>query len=243
VRIPNEPVDDPGGPLSELLRLQSQFQSRLAEETLSYLRSLQGAAAPAVPGTVLVPDSESLLEARGQPGGSVELALELENRQRVHCMVRPLLGELVSATGVTWQPDAEARPPSRLVAPGEVIELVLVVSLPAGLPPTTYRGSLLLLGFRKGALPVAISVATPRAARKSKAAAEAVTPVKAARKSKATVGAVTPARAARKSKAAAGPVTPRKASRKSKAVAGPVTPAKPSPGRAGGSPRDSGEQR
>jgi hypothetical protein len=177
VRIPNEPVEDPSGPLAELLRLQSQFQSRLAEETMSYLRSLQGTAAPAAPGTVLVPDPESTLEAKGKPGASVELRLELENRQRVHCMVRPLLGELVSATGIIWQPDAEIQPPSRLVAPGEVTELTIAVRLPAGLPAATYRGSLLLLGFRKGALPVTISVAKPRAARKSRSAARSSTPV------------------------------------------------------------------
>ena len=157
MRIPNEPADDPNGPLAELLHLQTQFQARLAEETLGYLRRLQGATAPAAPGTVLVPDPQATLEARGQPGGSVTLELELENRQRVHCMVRPLLGELVSSTGVTWQPDAEAHPPSRLVAPLELAEVEIRVALPAELPPETYRGALVLLGFRKGGLPVAIS--------------------------------------------------------------------------------------
>jgi hypothetical protein len=161
MRIPNEPADDPGGALAELLRLQTQFQARLAEETLGYLRRIQGATAPAAPGTVLVPDPEATLEAHGHPGDSLTLELELENRQRVHCMVRPLLGELVSSTGVTWQPDADAHPPSRLVAPLELAELEIVVTLPAELPPETYRGALVLLGFRKGALPVAISATAP----------------------------------------------------------------------------------
>ena len=39
----------PPNPLSDWLRLQSDFQARLADETLRYLRRLQGAVAPATP--------------------------------------------------------------------------------------------------------------------------------------------------------------------------------------------------
>jgi hypothetical protein len=158
VRIPNEPANEPGSALGELLRLQTQFQARLAEETMSYLRRLQGAAAPAAPGTVLVPDPEATLAVEGRPGERAEFRFEVENRQRVHCMVRPMLGELVDATGVTWQPDAQADPPSRLVAPDETAELSIAVTLPRELPAGMYRGALVLLGFRNDALPVAISV-------------------------------------------------------------------------------------
>jgi hypothetical protein len=208
MRIPNEPADDPSGPLAELLRLQTQFQARLAEETLTYLRRLQGATAPATPGTVLMPDPNTTLEARGRCGQSVELRVELENRQRVHCMVRPLLGELVSASGVAWQPEAEAEPPTRLVAPGEWVEMVITVALPDALPSGTYRGSLVLLGFRKGALPVSISAEA--------AEHEPAEPTAPARRSEGTRSAST---------AAAG--SARRATRRSPASAKPTAPAKP----------------
>jgi hypothetical protein len=156
-----------------LLRLQAQFQARLAEEALGYMRRLQGATAPAAPGTVLVPDPDTTLEARGRCGGTVELRVELENRQRVHCMVRPLLGELVSAQGVTWHPEAEVHPPTRLVAPGETAEVVIAVVLPPVLPAATYRGSLVLLGFRKGGLPVSITAETAESEPASPAPAKA----------------------------------------------------------------------
>jgi hypothetical protein len=176
VRIPNEPANESGGALGELLRLQTQFQARLAEETMSYLRRVQGAAAPAAPGTVLLPDRDATLAAEGRPGESAELRLEVENRQRVHCMVRPMLGELVDATGVTWRPDAQADPPSRLVAPDEAAELSIAVMLPSELPAGTYRGALLLLGFRNDALPVAISVGEAKAPAKAKARAPRTRP-------------------------------------------------------------------
>ena len=158
VRVPNDPSGEPGGAMGELLRLQTQFQARLAEETISYLRRLQGAAAPNAPGTVLVPEPGTVLEAAGVPGHSLELSLEVENRQRVHCMITPLLGVLVDAAGVTWSPDAAAVPPSRLVGPGEEARLELAVAVPAELPPGTYRGALLLQGFREGGVPVALAI-------------------------------------------------------------------------------------
>ena len=159
VRIPNDPSGDTGGSLGELLRLQTQFQARLAEETIAYLRRLQGAAAPNAPGTVVVPEPGEALEARGEPGGNAELVLEIENRQRVHCMVTPQLGPLVDAAGVTWSPAVQAQPPSQLVGPGEVARLTLQVTLPAQLPPGTYRGVLILQGFREGGVPVSVEVA------------------------------------------------------------------------------------
>ncbi len=55
MRISNDSNGAAGSPFSELLHLQTDFYTRLADETLRYLRRLQGAAAPAVPGTVLKP--------------------------------------------------------------------------------------------------------------------------------------------------------------------------------------------
>lgn len=165
VRIDNDPSGDPGGggggSLGELLRLQTQFQARLAEETIAYLRRLQGAAAPNAPGTVVVPAEGESLAARGAPGGVAELVIEIENRQRVHCMVTPQLGPLVDATGVTWSPAVEAAPPSQLVGPGEVTALTLHVAIPPELPTGTYRGVLILQGFRDGGVPVSVEVAAP----------------------------------------------------------------------------------
>lgn len=158
VRVPNDPAGPPGNPLSELVRLQTEFQARLAEETISYLRRLQGAAAPASPGTVVMPDGDSTLHATAKPGGSAKLELEIENRQRVHCMVTPALGQLGAASGVTWMPAAEASPPSLLVAPEQVVSLAVAVAVPPELPPDTYRGMLVLQGFRQGGVPVAIAV-------------------------------------------------------------------------------------
>jgi hypothetical protein len=158
VRIPNDPAGSPGNAVSEFLRLQTEFQARLAEETIAYLRRLQGAAAPASPGTVVMPDGDETLKGTAKPGGSAELELEVENRQRVHCMVTPALGQLVAPSGVTWMPSMQATPPSLLVAPEQVAGLSLAVAVPAELPPDTYRGMLVLQGFRQGGIPVAIAV-------------------------------------------------------------------------------------
>jgi hypothetical protein len=158
VRVPNDPAGSPGNPLSELVRLQTEFQARLAEETISYLRRLQGAAAPASPGTVVMPDGDGTLHATAKPGGSAALELEIENRQRVHCMVTPALGQLVAPSGVTWMPAVEAAPPSLLVAPEQVVALALAVTVPTELPPDTYRGLLVLQGFRQNGIPVAVTV-------------------------------------------------------------------------------------
>ena len=153
-----------GGAFSELLRLQTEFQARLAEETLNYLRRVQGAAAPAAPGTVLVPRDDATLTAAGSPGSTVVLRLEIENRQRVHCVVTPMIAPLVNGDGVTWFPSTDARPPSTLLAPGQMRTLEVAVPLPAELPPATYRGALLLQGFGDGGVTVAIEATAPAGA-------------------------------------------------------------------------------
>jgi hypothetical protein len=172
MRVSNEP-GGPSGPTSafaELFRLQSDFQARLAEETLRYLRRLQGTVVPAAPGTVVMPEPELELRAEGAPGAQATLTLEIENLQRMHCMVTPQLTPLVAATGVTWFPATESTTSSKLVAPNTVERLTLPMSIPKELPAGEYRGALLLQGFRKNSLPVAITVignAAPPSAKKS----------------------------------------------------------------------------
>ncbi|HEY7422147.1 MAG TPA: hypothetical protein VH541_09050 [Gaiellaceae bacterium] len=164
-RVSNEPGGGQGGVFGELVRLQTEFQARLAEETLQYLRRLQGAAAPATPGTVLLPDEEAVLRGSGSRGSVVELSLEIENRQRVHCLVSPMLGPLVNADGVTWFPEVEAVPSTSLVPPGEARQQRVRVVVPMEIPFATYRGALLLQGFGDGAVPVAVEVPEPARAR------------------------------------------------------------------------------
>jgi hypothetical protein len=166
-----EGQEQPSGAFAELFRLQAEFQSRLAEETLRYLRRLQGALVPASPGTVVQPSDGLILRGRGEPGGSVDLALEVENLQRVHCMLNPQLSPLVSDAGVTWFPAPDTDSGSRLLPPGTTEHLVITVPVPAELPRGTYRGALLLQGFRHSSVPVVIEagaapVKTARRARK-----------------------------------------------------------------------------
>lgn len=158
MRVSNEPGGGATGALSELFRLQADFQARLAEETLRYMRRLQGAVVPAAPGTVMMPAEGLELWAAGKPGGRAELSLEVENLQRVHCMVTPQLTPMVSAAGVTWFPEAEMTTASRLLAPAAVERIAIPVLIPAELPEGEYRGALLLQGFRQSTIPVTIAV-------------------------------------------------------------------------------------
>jgi hypothetical protein len=154
-------TNDPGlagvrGPIDDLLRLQTDFQQRLASETLRYLRRLQGIVGPVVPGTLVLPDPGLELRGSAAPGGTVTLEVEIENRQRVHCLVSPMLSPLVSDRGVTWFAEAVVEPGSVLLAESESGSVRISVPVPADSPPGTYRGALLLHGFEKGALPVRI---------------------------------------------------------------------------------------
>jgi hypothetical protein len=159
-----------------MFRLQADFQARLAEETLRYLRRLQGSMMPAAPGTVVMPSDELELRAIAEPGAKAELAVEVENLQRVHCMVTPQLTPLVSTAGVTWFPATDPATASRLIAPNAMERLAIIVAIPQELPIGEYRGALLLQGFRKNSLPVVVSVgrteapAPPAAERKPKRA-------------------------------------------------------------------------
>ena len=159
VKITNErPGSEGENPFADLFRLQTEFQTRLAEETLRYLRRISGALGPAAPGTVVVPDAGAPLSVTASPGERATLTLELENLQRVHCVVTPQLSPLVSDAGATWFPATEPPSAMRLVAPGETVTLEIGLRLPADLPPATYRGALVLQGFRNGAVRVAVTV-------------------------------------------------------------------------------------
>lgn len=198
MRVSNEP-DGGGatGALSELFRLQADFQARLAEETLRYMRRLQGAVVPAAPGTVMMPAEGLELRAQAEPGGRAELSLEIENLQRVHCMVTPQLTPLVSPAGVTWFPEAEMATASRLLPPGAVEKVAIPIVVPPGLPQGEYRGALLLQGFRQSTVPVIVAIETttdapatvkksagaPKAAARKSSAASAATKKSPTRKS------------------------------------------------------------
>ena len=49
MRVANKPEEDQPGAFAEFLRLQAEFQARVAEESIRYLRRLQGAFSPAAP--------------------------------------------------------------------------------------------------------------------------------------------------------------------------------------------------
>lgn len=148
------------GLLSELVRLQAEFQNRVTDELLQYLRRLHGAVAPAVPGTVLKRDEGLTVSASGRPGERVILQLELENLQRVHCLVSAAPTPLVSEAGTVWYPQLDLASCTKLVAPDEVAILSLALELPMELPIGVYRGAVQLHGFRSAAVPVAVQVNT-----------------------------------------------------------------------------------
>jgi hypothetical protein len=150
-------------PFAELLRLQTDFQARLADETFRYLRRLHGTLGPAAPGTVARPTPGLALRAEAPPGGRAPLRVEVQNLQRVHCVVAPHLTALLGPGGVTWIPATDPPLGSQLVAPGAVETVAVTLDVPAELPAGRYRGSLLLAGFTDGAVPVEITVAARRA--------------------------------------------------------------------------------
>lgn len=145
-------------PFSEWLRLQTEFQARLADETLRYLRRLQGVSAPVTPGTVLLPETGMELHAKAVAGNSFEITLEVENCQRVHSVAAPVLDPLISSNGTAWYPEADFSPTFALIAPNNIIQFVVRVSVPASLPEGTYVGALALRGLRQRAFLLTVTV-------------------------------------------------------------------------------------
>lgn len=158
--IENEgtPEEEWGGSIADLMQLQSEFQGRILDETVRYLRNLQGALGPVPPGTVLKADEEVELTAEATPGGEATLTARLENRQRVHTAVSPQIKPLVTRDGTTWMPSLGGRSASHLLAPGATESIEITILVPENLPPGRYRGALLLVGFRRNAIPVSITV-------------------------------------------------------------------------------------
>jgi hypothetical protein len=150
-------------PFSDWIRLQTDFQARLTDETFRYLRRLQGAVAPVTPGTVLLPEEGTDLRAVAAPGGTFEITLEVKNDQRVHAASVPALDPLVSATGVTWYPDVRFSPEFSLVAPEATIQFLISVSVPQGLPEATYVGVLSLRGLRQHTFRLSVEIHKPGA--------------------------------------------------------------------------------
>src|SRR3954451_9934353 len=114
-----EPPQGAGEALTEILRLQTEFQGRMVDETLKYLRPVQGMFEPHSPGTVLRPDALAVLAVSAPVGGRTSVQLDVENRQRVHTALAAVLTPLVGDDGTTWFVDADARPAFRLLAPAE----------------------------------------------------------------------------------------------------------------------------
>ena len=159
MQISNE--EPPGdGAWSQLIRLQSEYQARLAEETIKYLRGLQAAFIPRAPGTIVQPNG-ARLTGSAAAGGSVTLHAEIENRQRVHTPVSPAVTPLVSDDGRTWYPVAELEPVAMLIGPDETSELSITLQLPDELAPGTFRGALVLQGFLVEGVPLEITVIAP----------------------------------------------------------------------------------
>jgi hypothetical protein len=197
VRVFNEPESETAGAFGEFIQLQTEFHARLAEETLKYLRRVQGAAIPTSPGTVILPNGVSELRTTASPGTLAELKLEIENRQKVHCVVTPMLSPLVETSGVTWFPAVEMAPAMILLPPDQIANLVIRIALPVDIPAGIYRGTLLLLGFTTGGMAVTVEVKKAQKGAAARAARSAAKKTKA----KAAKG-VGPARLSSKKKAA-----------------------------------------
>jgi hypothetical protein len=158
-------------PLEELLRLQGNFHHNLEQATISYLRQLQGMTGPVVPGTMVdVLDSEGV-SAAVAPGGTAHFEISVENRQRVHTLVTPMLSLLVADSGTTWFPNVETFPTSKLLATDESCVFTFTIEAPRDAPSGVYRGACLLYGCIKGVVPVAVTVGRRASASKKRKSA------------------------------------------------------------------------
>lgn len=154
---------DPGSraqpsPFEELLRLQSNFQQNLAQATTNYLRQLHGMIGPVVPGTMVdVVDGQGAT-ATASPGRLARFGMEIENRQRVHTLVTPMLSPLVADSGTTWFPKVDISPTSQLLATDEKCTFDFTIQIPRGARVGVYRGACLLYGCAEGVVPVTVTI-------------------------------------------------------------------------------------
>ncbi|MEZ0447772.1 hypothetical protein [Cellulomonas sp. ICMP 17802] len=153
-----EPPQGAGEALTEILRLQTEFQGRMVDETLRYLRRVQGMFEPHSPGTVLRPDAPDGLAVSAPVGGRTSVQLDVENRQRVHTALAAVLTPLVGEDGTTWFVDADARPAFRLLAPAEQARVTVRLRVPLDVPAGVYRGLVTLRGLHPAGVPLEVTV-------------------------------------------------------------------------------------
>ena len=175
-------------PFEEMLKLQSKFQESLTQATMSYLRQLQGVVGPVVPGTLV-----DLTETEGvfvtvAPGKSISFDIEIENRQRVHSLITPMLSPLVNDTGVTWIPEVSTVPASKLLATNETGTFKFDLKAPTQTPVGVFRGACLIYGCTRGVVPLMVTVdrgppGRRKPSAKSTAAKKVATKTAAAKKS------------------------------------------------------------
>jgi hypothetical protein len=154
---------DPGSrpqpsPFEELLRLQSNFQQNLAQATTSYLRQLHGMIGPVVPGTMVDVVDGKGASATASPGRIARFEMEIENRQRVHTLVTPMLSPLVADSGTTWFPKVDISPTSQLLATDEKCTFDFAIQVPRGARVGVYRGACLLYGCAEGVVPLTVTI-------------------------------------------------------------------------------------
>ncbi|MGC3939676.1 hypothetical protein ACOTTU_17870 [Roseobacter sp. EG26] len=162
----------PSSPFEELVKLQSSFQQSLSQATMNYLRQLQGIVGPVTPGTVVQQVDGHTVELSMAPGGKSSAKINVENRQRVHSMITPMITPLVSDVGATWFAQTAFSPPTALLATDETLDFTLSLSAPKEMPLGVYRGAVLIYGCSEGVVPLEVTVAAP-AARRTKAKATA----------------------------------------------------------------------
>lgn len=145
-------------PFEELLRLQSKFQQNLAQATMDYLRQLQGMIGPVVPGTMVdVVDGQGATTTAA-PSSKARFSITVENRQRVHTLVTPMLSPLVADSGTTWFPRVDISPSSQLLATDESCAFAFVIDIPKSARVGIYRGACLLYGCAEGVVPLTVTV-------------------------------------------------------------------------------------
>ncbi|WP_299681173.1 hypothetical protein [uncultured Roseobacter sp.] len=186
----------PSSPFEELMKLQSAFQQSLSQATMQYLRQLQGIVGPVTPGTVVQQIDGAGVDLKLRPGGQAKASVTVENRQRVHSMITPMITPLVSDTGATWFAQTAFAPPTALLATDESLEFALVLDAPADMPVGVYRGAVLIYGCSDGVVPLEVTVAKQAAKRKAPAANAKASAATAKNKATATKSKAAPAKKA-----------------------------------------------
>ena len=156
-------------PFEELIKLQNSFQESLSQATMNYLRQLQGLVGPVTPGTVVQSVKGGGITLKLAPGAKGEASVNVENRQRVHSLITPMLTPLVSDSGATWFVEAAFTPPTALLATDDTIDIALSLTAPKDVPLGVYRGAVLIYGCADGVIPFEVTVAR---ATRAKAAAK-----------------------------------------------------------------------